>query len=701
MRIFGNERVLDCTDENRPCGTMEQAWNQLNDYGDSNGIIEIGEGEYDFYDSLYLENQQVIIRGVAGNTTVRFMQYFDKLMGCQWYNCWLQIENVIIASEWNDTRTYKQIYMENGGTLLMDTVHFDGNNYNTENEEESFWKFSDDVTAKFTNCIFTENDVSYTIINGANVQFIDSKFVNNQITNTNLREIQGMFDVYDNGSVSFINCSFENNTQSNRYTFTYQTGAHLTFINIHFTRITGSGKLIFSKYPLWPYQPSSIRSTVNVEGCVFEYFGAGISAIFGIGGGLGDSDVDITIDNSVFRYNVHQYDYKIYNTPISEMNQLIIRNTHFSFGAQYWSILCDYTNVFIEDSKWYSSSYYNPEPAYNADVGVFHIANGHFSDSHVILNNVTLKQISGRGLVADDVTTGHHQSYIIRNSHFNDIMPVQYRWYQAACIEVAESQNIIIQNTRFEKCKGMTQEIGVVNSSTISESNVVSGAIYANKPGNLSVFEGLEFVDNFGNNTADLYLITEHQIDINGSWDISGSLSYGDAASIYLYYESPDDWNLELNDWSMTNTNTTYQSRCAMYVDGINIQIVNMFASANALIVMYYGDSSDGNSVVTADNASPVNNKPFGEISLLSNVSCNHDVFAMMVISLHAAVLQIKDAFALYSSVHSLVNINVLPIQFDELSITNPSQTMVQSIVGSHIMVDPFIISSLVTKYPA
>ncbi len=70
----GNPDITDCTDENYPCQTMEQAWTQLNIYGD--GIIEIGPGEFDFNHSLYFANKQIIIKGYGiefEHTTIKFM----------------------------------------------------------------------------------------------------------------------------------------------------------------------------------------------------------------------------------------------------------------------------------------------------------------------------------------------------------------------------------------------------------------------------------------------------------------------------------------------------------------------------------------------------------------------------------------------------------------------------------------------------
>eukprot|EP01084_Bolivina_argentea_P108333 193614_1 len=389
----------------------------------------------------------------------------------------------------------------------------------------------------------------------------------------------GMFDVYDNGSLSIENCLFKNINLNNRYVFTYQSGADITFINTNFSAIDGYGKVIYLKGAQWPYDVLSVRNSINVYSCIFEHFEWSVYAIFGVSGGFGGSAVDIMIDNSIFQNNQNKHDYAIYNTPISQMNTLTITNSLWKTNHALWSIKCDYTSVSVINSQWISSTYIDDK-----DYGIFHIANGHFNNSYIVFENVYFEGITGRGLVAMDIDTNNHKMITIKNSYFNRFSTLQIHQYGASCIQIAEGQNIIIEHTSFISCKGRyIQGWGRMNS--------FSGAIWAYNPGQLSVLNNLRFHNNLGNYTGDMYMITQYPIEIKGVWNISNSASYGVAGSIYIYYNSSLDWNLQLNGWMVNNITST--PNCIFYFNSINVGIHNMSAINNEKKIIYYGDSVD------------------------------------------------------------------------------------------------------------
>ena len=103
-------------------------------------------------------------------------------------------------------------------------------------------------------------------------------------------------------------------------------------------------------------------------------------AIFGIGGGLGGSGVDIIIERSRFKQNYIAHDYRIYSVS-RDINTLTIKDSAFFNNTQQWSIYADGTDVIIENVHWYENIY----GTNYIDYGVIHLGNGHFDVVHFIL----------------------------------------------------------------------------------------------------------------------------------------------------------------------------------------------------------------------------------------------------------------------------------------------------------------------------
>ena len=128
----------------------------------------------------------------------------------RWYKCWMSLQDLTIASNRTSTRDY-QFEMNDGGTLYVRNVIFDGDNY-VENVNGPFWIFNDSgVNVLFEDCLFTNNDAMYQISGGSTVEFRNCSFESNYLTlGTSFSPQDGMFYI-DGATVTFDGCSFENN----------------------------------------------------------------------------------------------------------------------------------------------------------------------------------------------------------------------------------------------------------------------------------------------------------------------------------------------------------------------------------------------------------------------------------------------------------------------------------------------------------
>ena len=202
----------DCTNETAPCLTISYAYNCFlgnNGCGakgyDGNGIINLGDGDW-YWPSdhaLIYDNEQVIINGNGMDNT---SLYYDDAtgIGCKWHKCWLELNNLaLLANKSSNTPNNKnmQIYVHDGGALILRSVLFDGINY----DSNIAWNINGDrVNVKFNSCTF-QNYINgkYEISNGANVEITHSLFTNNMLNMT-------LYQIL-NSSLKIVNTTFTGN----------------------------------------------------------------------------------------------------------------------------------------------------------------------------------------------------------------------------------------------------------------------------------------------------------------------------------------------------------------------------------------------------------------------------------------------------------------------------------------------------------
>ena len=233
--IFIDKKGFDdglCNNETNSCSSLSYAYDcflgnngcDLKGY-DGNGIINLGDGEWNFteYDLVY-DNEEIIINGNGANNTFLYCNDLTGI-GCKWKKCWFELNNLTLLTDFtNNTLDSKQVNIQNGGTVIFNNVVFDGGNYSPN----PLWLIEGDVMVTFKSCVFENNvGVFYEISNGADVEFVDCVFKNNFGDHTN-----NLFNVQDS-IITIDNSKFSNNTQMRSFITT--TTSVLVVIGSTFT----------------------------------------------------------------------------------------------------------------------------------------------------------------------------------------------------------------------------------------------------------------------------------------------------------------------------------------------------------------------------------------------------------------------------------------------------------------------------------
>ena len=232
------------------CKSIEYSWecfhgrggypnpNGCADLGyNGNGIFDIGEGEWIFPYNLTFGSGQVVISGDRNDgreTILKQTQPYDSFIGCYDFECWLTVEYITILAAAN-VMNYKQIWMQDEGHLYINSVIFDGNNYNVNDNGDAFWTIDGElVTVIFEDCVFRNNDVVYEFMNGADVTFIGCTFESNMLTvNNGYSQFDPMFEI-DGADVKFDTCTFKNNSFASRSLFKVYYGGSLELRDCQF-----------------------------------------------------------------------------------------------------------------------------------------------------------------------------------------------------------------------------------------------------------------------------------------------------------------------------------------------------------------------------------------------------------------------------------------------------------------------------------
>eukprot|EP01083_Nonionella_stella_P173965 601763_1 len=191
---------------------------------DANGVFDIGAGVWHFPFQINFDDNNVIIQGQSNAlTTLNYVGEEPIWITCRWPKCWICLKHLTIAS--NRTATSDTMFsMPNGGTLHVENVLFDGDNY-VANQNGAFWNFFDPlVEVEFDHCNFVNNNAFYAFTNGVNALFYNCTFYDNTISG--FTATQAMFYI-DDAHVTFDGCRFISNVHNQRSLFTVLNGGGL------------------------------------------------------------------------------------------------------------------------------------------------------------------------------------------------------------------------------------------------------------------------------------------------------------------------------------------------------------------------------------------------------------------------------------------------------------------------------------------
>eukprot|EP01084_Bolivina_argentea_P060804 111100_1 len=174
---LGSDHNVNCN-KTFPCLTVEYGYNCFignngcNLMGfNGNGLINLGDGKWYWQHSLIYDNEEVIINGNGMDRTTLEHNTLHSI-GCKFYKCWVEINNLRLTTNQTDNTILNQIKMNIGGTLIFNNVLFDNSN--------AVWIIKDDrVKVIFNSCVFNNNNAFYQISNGATVQFTECEFYHN------------------------------------------------------------------------------------------------------------------------------------------------------------------------------------------------------------------------------------------------------------------------------------------------------------------------------------------------------------------------------------------------------------------------------------------------------------------------------------------------------------------------------------------
>eukprot|EP01083_Nonionella_stella_P111585 327411_1 len=139
---------------------------------DGNGKIVMGIGQYTFNDTMRISNKQIRIDG-QGYTRTMLTHHVDngsELINCHFRQCYLTISNISynVKSSTNNA----VIKASNGGNIQFQNVSF----VNTDEDTTLTFIFDSESHVLFTNCLFSDQFITWNIQSIATVTFIDCTF---------------------------------------------------------------------------------------------------------------------------------------------------------------------------------------------------------------------------------------------------------------------------------------------------------------------------------------------------------------------------------------------------------------------------------------------------------------------------------------------------------------------------------------------
>ena len=160
---------------------------------DGNGKIKLDEGTYEYNGNIEISNAFVMIGGSG----------FDKTEFIHQGNiyCVSTLSYLLVSNLTYIARNASFIVAENGGHLLFNHVHFG---------KHELLKFvvSNNAEIRFTDCVFSNNDIAWNIEDRSTASFEDCSFLNLQ---SNSDELDALISV-ESSTVAITDCVFENIT---------------------------------------------------------------------------------------------------------------------------------------------------------------------------------------------------------------------------------------------------------------------------------------------------------------------------------------------------------------------------------------------------------------------------------------------------------------------------------------------------------
>eukprot|EP01084_Bolivina_argentea_P077457 140490_1 len=222
------------------CNSVNYGWNCLNgnniycaDYN-GNGQIKIGQGIFNFNQTIESYHNNIVITGDGMNETVlNYIGDHAEIIICVWIQCFITIRDLQYTSSIAKT-DFIIIKVSNGGNLKFQSVLFQFNH-----SQNVLFQFNQSQNVlyvnqiEFTNCIFANiHNLTFNITHLNKVTFNNCSFSKNKLVfeindnsittmqntsfmdnvgDTNTSKIYSMFNVVDDSNLHIVDCIYNGN----------------------------------------------------------------------------------------------------------------------------------------------------------------------------------------------------------------------------------------------------------------------------------------------------------------------------------------------------------------------------------------------------------------------------------------------------------------------------------------------------------
>ena len=456
------------------------------------------------------------------------------------------------------------------GTMYIKDVYFDGSQFTQNKANQAMFSFIGiNSRVTFENCTFINMDTMFEFKNGANGEFIDCIFRDNNLTKD---YFSGTYQnptplFYINGTsttLTFIDCVIMNNHFA-RNAIHIQNGGNLIMNN---TVWSGNTAEILLDIPMI-IATSSINAKPSIINVIQSEFvnNTHFSRIFELDT---ESYTSLYLQSTSFLYNSVEIDIEF----VSECNGgMYIDDCRFVDDINNlkhnYCILLEGTNPgdpmakypkyplsnVIQNTVW--SNYFVYDDIIYSDDNA----------ANLNLINITMRNIIGRGIQYTEANI-----LSITNSTFYNVQkvtPSSGIWAGGVLYAPTTGANIQMSRVRFEK------------------SNAINGgAIYLLKPGANTILERLTFIDNRATTAADLYIsdtaafTTASPLNAPGPHTVIRSIGSFHANSIFLQRRS-GTFTMLFQDWTFINCTGNTEETATIYLAGIQAKFYDNVIKGN------------------------------------------------------------------------------------------------------------------------